>query len=106
MRKDSTTIISLGQLFLVLLKQRGLVDIVSDSVILILGDHTNCAVFWVRHVWILYSRMLLASQNISFKRLKKKRDFIGQAIETRKALSQDFSMKCKFVVKMTMGSKV
>lgn len=106
MRKDSTTIISLGQLFLVLLKQRGLVDIVSDSVMLILGDHTNCAVFWVRHVWILYSRMLLASQNISFKRLKKKRDFIGQAIETRKALSQDFSMKCKFVVKMTMGSKV
>lgn len=106
MRKDSTTIISLGQLSLVLLKQRGLVDIVSDSVMLILGDHTNCAVFWVRHVWILYSRMLLASQNISFKRLKKKRDFIGQAIETRKALSQDFSMKCKFVVKMTMGSKV
>lgn len=94
MRKDSTTIISLGQLFLVLLKQRGPVDIVSDFVILILGDHTNCAVFRVRHVWILYSRMLLASQNISFKRLKKKRDFTGQVIETRKALSQDFSMKC------------
>lgn len=46
------------------------VDIVSDSVTLILGDHTNCTV-QVRHLWILF----LASQNRHFKRLQKKRDF-------------------------------
>lgn len=45
MRKDSTALISLGQLFLVLLKQRGLVDIVSDSVIINIGrPHKLCCV--------------------------------------------------------------
>lgn len=43
-------------------------DIVLESVLLILDDHTNCVVFQVRHVRILYSRIFLAFQNISFKR--------------------------------------